>query len=97
MPTTASTDWFVQPRSTPTSLILDVMMPGLDGHEVAQYLRAIPTLAEVPIVFCTSLSDREAQWYGYQNGASSYLAQPVRPDLMAAELDRIHRHSLTGT
>jgi len=67
----------------PDLILLDVMMPGLDGYEVVQRLRADPATARVPILMLTAKSDLEDQITGFEVGADDYLTKPF------------HRHELT--
>lgn len=61
----------------PDLILLDVMMPEMDGFEVAARLKADARLKPVPIVMVTALSDRESRLRGLQAGAEDFLAKPV--------------------
>ena len=61
---------------TPDLILLDVMMPDMDGFEVCQHLRADPLLAEVPIIMVTALDDRESRLEGIKNGADDFITKP---------------------
>jgi signal transduction histidine kinase len=61
----------------PDVILLDVMMPGMDGFEVCRRLRATPTLAEVPILLITALDDRDSRLQGLQAGADDFLSKPI--------------------
>ncbi|MBA3533024.1 MAG: response regulator, partial [Ardenticatenales bacterium] len=68
----------------PDLILLDVMMPGMDGYEVCRRLRATPRLAEIPIVLLTALNDRESRLRGLQAGADDFLTKPFdREELRA--------------
>lgn len=60
----------------PDVILLDVMMPGMDGFEVCKRLRTDPLLAEVPIIFLTALDDRKSLLNGLESGADDYLTKP---------------------
>ncbi len=60
----------------PDLVLLDVMMPGMDGFETARAMRRVPALIEVPIIFVTAYSDDEAQVRGLELGAVDFLAKP---------------------
>jgi CheY-like chemotaxis protein/MinD-like ATPase involved in chromosome partitioning or flagellar assembly len=64
---------------TPDLVVLDVMMPNLDGCEVARRLRANPRTAEVPILMFTAKARAEDVTDGLRAGANDYLTKPVRP------------------
>ncbi|HEY0784036.1 MAG TPA: HD domain-containing phosphohydrolase [Thermoanaerobaculia bacterium] len=58
-------------------VLLDIMMPGLDGFEVAQRLRAAPFGEELPVIFVTALDSREDRVQAVRAGASDFIAKPV--------------------
>lgn len=60
----------------PDVILLDVMMPGMDGFEVCRHLRNDPHLAEVPIIILTALDDRKSLLHGLEAGADDYLTKP---------------------
>ena len=61
----------------PDLILLDVMMPGMDGFEVCRRIRATPKLAEVPIIILTALDDRDSRLIGIESGADDFLSKPV--------------------
>ncbi len=61
----------------PDLILLDVMMPGMDGHEVASRLKANPDTLHIPIIMVTALTDRAAQLAGLEAGAEEFLSKPV--------------------
>lgn len=60
----------------PDLILLDVMMPGMDGFEVCQRLRADPILAEVPVIMVTSLDDQESRLRGLELGVDDFVSKP---------------------
>ena len=64
-------------REPPDLILLDVMMPGLDGCQVASMLKADPATASIPIILVTAQVDREARLAGLQAGAEDFLSKPV--------------------
>lgn len=62
--------------SLPDLILLDVMLPGMDGYEVCQRLRSDPLLAEVPIIMLTALDDRESRLRGIEAGADDFISKP---------------------
>ena len=71
-------------REEPQLVILDIMMPGMDGYEVCRRLRATPQTAQVPVIMLTAKSQVEDKVAGFEAGADDYLTKPVVPtELMA--------------
>src|SRR3990172_9399712 len=69
---------------TPDVILLDVMMPGMDGFEVCRRLRADSRLAEVPVIMVTALEDRDARLHGLEAGADDFISKPFdRAELRA--------------
>jgi DNA-binding response OmpR family regulator len=63
-------------RQRPDLVILDIIMPGMDGIEVCERLRGDPTLAAVPILFLTAKGDVEDRIEGFKAGCDDYLSKP---------------------
>ncbi len=63
-------------RMPPDLVLLDIMMPGLDGYEVCRRLRQMPETAEVPIMFLSSLEEVQNKTRGFEAGANDYLTKP---------------------
>lgn len=62
---------------TPDLILLDVMMPEMDGFEVCERLRAAPEIADAPIIMITTLDDRQSRLRGLQAGADEFLSKPL--------------------
>lgn len=60
----------------PDLILLDVMMPGMDGFEVCRRLRADASLAEIPVVMVTALDDRDSRLEGIESGADDFIVKP---------------------
>jgi two-component system cell cycle response regulator len=65
-------------RESPDLILLDVMMPGMDGFKVCEILKADPATAHIPIIMVTALSDAADRVRGLQAGADDFLSKPVR-------------------
>lgn len=61
---------------SPDVILLDVMMPGMDGFEFCKHIRESESLSDVPIVFISALDDKQARLNGFEAGADEYLAKP---------------------
>jgi two-component system alkaline phosphatase synthesis response regulator PhoP/two-component system response regulator VicR len=79
-------------QERPDLIILDVMMPRMDGFETLKRLKADPALAEIPVIMLTARAQDEDVFEGYGTGATWYLTKPFEP----GELRRICRHVLSA-
>jgi PAS domain S-box-containing protein len=64
-------------RQAPDLILLDVMMPGMDGYEVAATIKGNPATRNIPIIMVTALNDRDARIRGLDAGAEEFLSKPV--------------------
>ena len=65
----------------PDLILLDIMMPGLDGFETCRRLKADPVLKDVPLIFVTALGDMDAETLGLSLGAADYIKKPITIEL----------------
>ena len=70
----------------PDLILLDVMMPGMDGREVLARLRADPRTCDTPVIFLTALSDVADEESGLELGAADYIAKPYHPPVVMARV-----------
>src|SRR5215471_229604 len=75
----------------PDLILLDVMMPEMDGYEVCSRLKADPTTREIPIIFLTSQSSADDETHGFEVGAVDYVHKPFSPAVVRA---RVRSHIL---
>ncbi|RKF12766.1 hybrid sensor histidine kinase/response regulator [Alginatibacterium sediminis] len=71
-----------QSETPPDLVLLDVMMPGMDGFEVLKRMREHPASEQIPVIFVSALGDVESQSRGLGGGAVDYITKPVQPELL---------------
>ena len=76
-------------ESQPDMILLDIMMPEMDGYEVCRRLKANPATAKIPVVFITAKNQEEDETKGLALGAVDYMTKPISPPLVLA---RVHTH-----
>jgi len=76
-------------QQPPNLVILDVMMPGLNGYQVCERLRADPRTAHVPIIILTARSQRIDQQTALEAGADLYLSKPITPDQLVEKVNEL--------
>lgn len=64
-------------QNAPDLILLDILMPGMDGYQVATKLKADPATKNIPIIMITALDDRQAMYQGLEAGAQDFLTKPV--------------------
>jgi sigma-B regulation protein RsbU (phosphoserine phosphatase) len=74
----------------PDLILLDIMMPEMDGHEVCRRLKADEKTRDIPIIFLTAMSEAEDEEKGLKLGAVDYITKPVSPPIALA---RIYTHT----
>ena len=86
------------PQLRPDAVLLDVMLPGIDGLEVCRRLRALPgALARTPVVMLTAKGDPMDRVVGLELGADDYLPKPFEPRELLARLRAVlRRHASSG-
>jgi putative two-component system response regulator len=76
-------------RQKPDLILLDMIMPEMDGLEVCRALKADPETKDIPVIFVTSMSDAANEELGLQAGAVDYISKPVSPPIVKARV-KIH-------
>ena len=71
-------------KHSPDLILLDIMMPGMDGYEVCRRLKANPETAKVPVIFVTALSEDEDESRGFAAGGVDYITKPVSAPIVIA-------------
>ncbi len=70
----------------PALVLLDVMMPEMDGYQVLASLRKDPSTQNIPVIFLTALDNARDEERGFQHGAADYIAKPIKPDVVLARV-----------
>ncbi|MBF0340586.1 MAG: diguanylate cyclase [Magnetococcales bacterium] len=70
----------------PDLILLDVVMPGLDGYQVCQQLKESPRTRHIPVIFITANSSEADEAYGFAVGAVDYITKPYRPAIVVARV-----------
>ena len=76
-------------ENPPDLILLDIMMPGMDGYEVCRRLKADPETESLPVIFLTALTDAQEEARGLELGAVDYITKPFNPALVKA---RVRNH-----
>jgi len=76
-------------RELPDLILLDIMMPEMDGYQVCSQLKADPETASIPVIFITAMGSEEDETKGLDCGAIDYLTKPISPPIVRA---RIRNH-----
>jgi putative two-component system response regulator len=75
----------------PDLILLDIMMPGMDGYEVCRRLKAQASTRDIPVIFVTAKSDVDSEQQGFDLGAVDYITKPISPPILRA---RVRTHLL---
>ena len=83
-------------ENTPDLVILDVMMPDMDGIETCERMRAIPKLTNTIITFLTARSEDYSQIAGLEAGADDYITKPIRPKVLLSRVKALLRRRVVS-
>lgn len=81
-------------RTSPDLILLDIMMPVMDGHEVAEKMKGMPDKRDIPIIFLTALNSPEDIVKGFKNGAADYISKPFNKEELLIRVN--HQLSLVS-
>ncbi len=70
----------------PELILLDILMPGMDGYEVCSILKADIKTKNIPVIFVTSLGEVKSEAHGFELGAVDYIMKPFSPDIVMARV-----------
>lgn len=78
-------------KELPHLIIMDVMMPGMDGIEAVEQIRKIPDLRQTIITFLTARGEDYSQVAGFEAGADDYITKPIKPKLLVSKVKALLR------
>ncbi len=73
-------------ESKPDMILLDIMMPDMDGYEVCRQLKNNPATSNIPIIFVTAKNQEEDEEFGLNMGAVDYITKPISPSIVLARV-----------
>lgn len=73
-------------KEPPDIVLLDVVMPGMDGYEVCKELKSDLRTRDIPVIFVTAMSEEEHEIKGFELGAVDYISKPFRPAVIKARV-----------
>jgi two-component system alkaline phosphatase synthesis response regulator PhoP len=80
----------------PHVVILDVMMPEMDGIETCERIRAIPDMKNLMIAFLTARSEDYSQIAGFEAGGDDYIAKPIKPKVLVSRINALLRRGVVN-
>lgn len=89
------------PKAVPDLILLDIMMPGIDGYEVCRRLKNERLTKNIPVIFITARDTNEDEKKGFDCGAVDYIKKPFRAEIVLARIKthlelKLHRDKLSG-
>jgi two-component system alkaline phosphatase synthesis response regulator PhoP len=83
----------VAKKEKPSLIILDIMMPEMDGIETCRQIRSIPALKHTLIAFLTARNEEYSQLAGFEVGADDYISKPIKPRIMISRIKALLRRA----
>ncbi|MEB3211825.1 MAG: response regulator [Leptolyngbyaceae bacterium] len=75
----------------PDLVVLDIVMPKMNGYEVCRRLKADPLTQDVPVVMCSSKGEEFDRYWGMKQGADAYIAKPFQPNELVGTVKQLLR------
>lgn len=76
----------------PDLVVLDIVMPRMNGYEVCRKLKSDPKTQDLPVVMCSSKGEEFDRYWGLRNGADAYIAKPFQPQELIGTVKQLLRH-----
>lgn len=77
--------------NTPDLVVLDIVMPNMNGYELTRWIKNNPKTKDVPVVICSSKGEEFDRYWGMKQGADAYIAKPFRPNEMVETVKQLLR------
>lgn len=77
--------------STPDLVVLDIVMPNMNGYELCRWIKNNPGTQNVPVVICSSKGEEFDRYWGMKQGADAYISKPFRPNEMVETVKQLLR------
>lgn len=84
-------------KEKPSLIILDIMMPEMDGIETCRQIRTLPSLKHTLIAFLTARNEEYSQLAGFEVGADDYISKPIKPRIMISRIKALLRRADGGS
>ena len=81
----------IQAGEHPDLVVLDIVMPRMNGYEVCRRLKADPITQHVPVILCSSKGEEFDRYWGMKQGADAYIAKPFQPTEMIGTVKQLLR------
>jgi twitching motility two-component system response regulator PilH len=78
-------------RQLPDVIVLDIVMPRMNGYELCRKLKADPATQHVPVVLCSSKGEEFDRYWGMKQGADAYIAKPFQPNELVGTVKKLLR------
>lgn len=75
----------------PDAIILDIVMPRMNGYEVCRKLKSNPKTKDIPVILCSTKSEESDRYWGLKQGADAYIAKPFQPAELISTLKQLLR------
>lgn len=81
----------IQAGELPDLVVLDIVMPRMNGYELCRRLKADPSTQDVPVVMCSSKGEEFDRYWGMKQGADAYIAKPFQPTELVGTVKQLLR------
>ena len=84
-------------KERPDLVLMDIMMPNMDGVSACHAMRSLPELQQTGIVFLTARAEEYSEVAGFEAGADDYIHKPIRPKILVSRLKALLRRNIHST